>query len=141
MKGDLTSNDDLLRLEIKGLKETVKVLEGKLSSEQKSHSKEMSELSSNLREKMERLQATNKRMSEEVQASHGNEIDTLRRRIEKLEREKESMEEKLREYIGFYGGLEKYFREPHKEAVFKEKASSSIYEVLDKTANTTIHIF
>ena len=88
MKGDLTNNDDLLRLEIKGLKETVKVLEGKLSSEQKSHSKEMSDLSSNLREKMERLQATNKRMSEEVQASHGNEIDTLRRRIEKLEREK-----------------------------------------------------
>lgn len=51
------------------------------------------------------------------------------------------MEEKLKEYIGLYGTLEKYFREPHKEAVFKEKASSSIYEVLDRTANTTIHIF
>lgn len=91
----MSSNDDLLRLEIKGLKETVKVLEIKLSSEQQSHSKEMSDLSSNLREKMERLQATNKRMSEEVRTSHANEIDTLRRRIEKLEREKQSMEEKL----------------------------------------------
>jgi hypothetical protein len=65
----------------------------------------------------------------------------LRRRIEKLEREKKEMENKLQEYIGYYGHLEKYFREPHNEAVFKEKASSSIYEVLEKTANTTIHIF
>ncbi len=58
-----------------------------------------------------------------------------------MEREKEGMEEKLREYIHLYGSLEKYFQEPHQDAVFKEKASSSIYEVLDRTANTTIHIF
>jgi len=51
------------------------------------------------------------------------------------------MESKLQEYITLYQGLEKYFNEPHKQAVFKEKASSSIYEVLDKTSNTTIHIF
>lgn len=73
--------------------------------------------------------------------THANEIETLRRRIEKLEREKEQMENKLKEYIDLYNGLEKYFHEPHKEAVFKEKASSSIYEVLDNTATKTIHIF
>jgi hypothetical protein len=38
-----------------------------------------------------------------------NEIDTLRRRIEKLEREKEGMKAKLREYIDLYNGLDKYF--------------------------------
>jgi predicted nuclease with TOPRIM domain len=63
------------------LKETVGILENKLSSEQQSHSKEMKELSTNLREKMDRLQATNKNMSEEVRATHAHEIDTLRRRI------------------------------------------------------------
>ena len=112
-----------------------------MSSEQQNHAREMSELSRNLREKIDRLQATNKRLFEETRLSHSQEIDTLKRRIEKLEREKSQMEDKLREYIGLYGSLEKYFREPHKEAVFKEKASSSIYEVLDRTANTTIHIF
>lgn len=101
----------------------------------------MNELSTNLREKIDRLQATHNKTSEETRTSHDHEIDTLRRRIEKLEREKTQMEDKLREYIGLYGSLEKYFQEPHKQAVFKEKASSSIFEVLDKTANTTIHIF
>lgn len=101
----------------------------------------MNELSTKLREKIERLQAAQSRMTEELRTTHANEIDTLRRRIEKLEREKEQMENKLREYIGLYEGLEKYFNEPHKEAVFKEKGSSSIYEVLSKTSNATVHIF
>ena len=81
MANDLTSNDDLLRLEIKSLRETVSVLEIKLSSEQQTHSKEMNELSSNLREKIERLQATHVKTAGETRASYSNEMDTLRRRI------------------------------------------------------------
>ncbi len=72
MSNDLSSNDDLLRLEIKSLRETVSVLENKLSSEQQTHSKEMNELSSNLREKIERLQATHVKTAEEAKASHAN---------------------------------------------------------------------
>ena len=51
------------------------------------------------------------------------------------------MQAKLQEYVKLYKGLEKYFHEPHAEAVFKEKASDSIYQVLDTTSKSTIHIF
>lgn len=43
-----------------------------MSTEQQSHSQEMSDLSGNLREKIDRLQATNNRMNEEVKVSHAN---------------------------------------------------------------------
>jgi hypothetical protein len=51
------------------------------------------------------------------------------------------METKLQEYVKLYEGIETYFEKPHDGAVFKEKGSSSIYEVLTKTSKSTIHIF
>lgn len=51
----------ILRLEIESLKKNVAVLENGLSEEQQRHSREMEELSANLRSKLEKLQAQHKK--------------------------------------------------------------------------------
>jgi len=59
-------------------------MDKKLSSQQQMHSREMNDLSSNLKDKILRLQVTNKTLFRETQNSHSNEINTLKRRIQKL---------------------------------------------------------
>ncbi len=70
----------------------------------------MNDLSENLRQKISKLQSTHNQLAQELRKTHSQEIDTLRRRIEKLERDREQMEAKLKEYIELYQGLDKYFK-------------------------------
>ena len=101
----------------------------------------MSELSSNLRKRIEELQRTQKQTLTEIELSKKETIEALTRRVEKLEREKEDMESDLTKYVNLYKALEKYFPNPHEGSLYEEKSQNNVYEVLSKALKSSIHIF
>lgn len=76
----------LLQLEIQSLTKTVTVLEEKLSHEQTNHSKQMSDLSNNLKAKLEKLVITQKKTLAEIEESRANECQSLNERWERASR-------------------------------------------------------
>ena len=101
----------------------------------------MGDLSSSVKDKINRLQAAQRKALDELEESRKQEIATITLRLEKSGRDKDEMETELKRYIEMYEGLEKYFKEPHDGALFPEKSGNSIYEVLSKVKNSSIHIF
>lgn len=95
----------VLEAQISSLKKNVAVLEQHLEDDQKRHAKEMDELSANIKAKVENLQAQQKRTLEEVEAGRANEVEVLRLRVEKAERDREEANRKLKEYVERYEGL------------------------------------
>ena len=117
------------------------ILEEKLSQEQSRHSSEMSELSSNINEKIKRLQAAQKKTLQDHEKSTAEQIGALSLRVEKSNRDKDFAEDELKKYIEMYNDLEKYFKDPHEGALFEENSKDSIYSVLHKVTKSSIHIF
>jgi septal ring factor EnvC (AmiA/AmiB activator) len=116
----------ILRLEIEALKKNIAVLEKGLSDEQTRHSNEMNELSTNLKARVEKLQAQQKRTLTEIEESRANEIKVLTSRLEKALRDREEANRRLAEYTGMYSHVEKYFKNPVEGSIFKERGEGSI---------------
>jgi DNA repair exonuclease SbcCD ATPase subunit len=131
----------ILRLEIEALKKNVSILENGLSEEQQRHSREMEELSANLRAKLEKLQAQHKKTIAEHQQSSANELAVLNSRLEKALRDREEANKKVAEYSGMYSHVEKYFKNPAEGSIFRERGEGSILEALGRTQESTINIF
>jgi Skp family chaperone for outer membrane proteins len=63
------------------LKKNISILEKGLSDEQTRHAKEMNELSTNLKARVDKLQAQQKRTLAEIEESRANQIETLNSRL------------------------------------------------------------
>ena len=92
----------------------------------------MSELSDNLRAKLEKAQNQQKRTISDLEESRANEIEALQRRLEKSGRDREETNKKLAEYIEMYDNLEKHFKNPAEGSIYQERAQSHLYETLSK---------
>lgn len=123
------------------MRKTIQILEGKLSSEQKRHSQEMNEFSNNLNDKVKRLQTAQRKALDELEASRHEQIDNLNSRLEKANRDREYAERELEKYIKMYDDLEKYFKDPSDGALFEERSKNSIYQVLSRLSQSSVHIF
>lgn len=133
--------EKILRLEIASLNKNIAILEKSLSQEQANHAKEMNELSTNLKAKLDKLQAQQKKTISEIETSRANELEALNRRIEKLNRDREEANKKLAEYVKLYSSLEKHFKNPAEGSICRERGASKLYEVLEKVNESTINIF
>lgn len=123
------------------MKKNIAVLEQHLSEEQTRHAAEMDKLSSNLKAKLESMQAQQKRTIGDLEESRANEISVLNSRVEKAERDREQANRKLQEYVEMYKNLEKYFKNPVEGSICRERGESNLYEVLEKVQESTINIF
>ena len=101
----------------------------------------MGTLSDNIRDKLNRLQAAQRKALDELEESKKQEVNTIMLRLDKTTREKEDMEIELKKYVEMYQVLEKYFKSPHDGTLFSEKSQNSIYEVLTQVVKSNIHIF
>jgi predicted nucleic acid-binding Zn-ribbon protein len=101
----------------------------------------MSELSANLKAKVEKLQAQQKSTLAELEESRDNEIEALTRRLEKAQRDREEANRKLGEYVEMYQHLDKHFKNPAEGSIFKERGESSLYETLATLKQSVINIF
>lgn len=81
------------------------MLEKGLSEEQTRHNTEMNELSTNLKARVDKLQAQQKRTLAEIEESRANEIAVLTSRLEKALRDREEANRRLSEYSGMYSHL------------------------------------
>lgn len=101
----------------------------------------MEELSANLRARVDKLQAQQKRTIAEIEQSRANELAVLNSRLEKALRDREEANRKLSEISGMYSHVEKYFKNPAEGSICRERGEGSILEALGRTHESTINIF
>ena len=73
-------NEKILKNQIDALKKNITILETSLSDEQNRHAQEMSDLTANLKDKLERLKEQQRRTISEFEDSKAQEVEVLRSR-------------------------------------------------------------
>jgi predicted nucleic acid-binding Zn-ribbon protein len=101
----------------------------------------MNDLSTNLKSKIDKLQAQQNKTIAEIEESRDNQIEALNRRLEKAIRDREEANKKLAEYAKMYEHLNKFFKNPSDGSIARERGDSRLFEVLSKVNESTINIF